>query len=54
MDTTRVREVLGWHPRHSAVEAFCELLAGIADGAGADTAPLHPRRTATTRVEDRT
>ena len=54
MDTTRVREVLGWRPRHSAVEAFCELLAGIADGAGADTAPLHPRRTATTRVEDRT
>lgn len=42
MDTTRVRNELGWRPTHSASEALLELLGGMRDGAGADTPPLHP------------
>jgi UDP-glucose 4-epimerase len=44
MDTTRARAELGWRPARTGVDALRELLAGIADGAGDDTAPLHPRR----------
>lgn len=40
LDCTRARTVLGWQPRHTAVEALEELLAGMRRGAGADTAPL--------------
>jgi nucleoside-diphosphate-sugar epimerase len=43
MDTTRAREQLGWAPRRSAVDAFLDLVAGLADGAGGPTPPLHPR-----------
>ena len=41
MSTRRAREVLGWKPRHSSGDALLELLAGIHDGAGIDTPPLH-------------
>jgi UDP-glucose 4-epimerase len=41
MATDRIR-ALGWTPRHTSVEALRELLAGIRDGAGTATAPLHP------------
>lgn len=44
MDTTRAREVLGWSPQRSSLEAVRELLDGIGDGAGDDTVPLAPRR----------
>jgi UDP-glucose 4-epimerase len=41
MDVTRAREELGWTPRHGADEALRELLAGLHEGAGFPTAPLH-------------
>lgn len=40
MDTSRIRDELGWQEEHSATEALKELLAGLHDGAGADTPPL--------------
>ena len=42
MDSSRIRRELGWEPRHGADEALLELVAGIHDGAGADTPPLAP------------
>lgn len=44
MDTTRARDLLGWTPTRTSVEALVELLDGIGDGAGDRTAPLAPRR----------
>jgi UDP-glucose 4-epimerase len=43
MDTTRAREELGWTPRHTAVDAFLELFAGLRDDAGYGTPPLDPK-----------
>jgi nucleoside-diphosphate-sugar epimerase len=43
LDAGRARAELGWRPRHSATQALEELLAGLRDGAGADTPPLDPR-----------
>jgi nucleoside-diphosphate-sugar epimerase len=44
MDTTRAREVLGWEPRTSSVDAIREVLGGLAAGRGiAESPPLHPR-----------
>ncbi len=40
MDTTRIRQELGWQEQHTAADALAELIAGIRDGAGADTPPL--------------
>jgi UDP-glucose 4-epimerase len=40
MTTDRIR-ALGWSPRHSAIDALRELLAGIRERAGAPTPPLH-------------
>ena len=40
MDTTRAREVLGWTPRKSSIEAIEELLEGICRGADYPTPPL--------------
>jgi UDP-glucose 4-epimerase len=42
MDTSRAREELGWHPRHSATDAFRALLEGLRDVAGMATPPLSP------------
>lgn len=42
MSTARIRNELGWMPRHSSVGALRELLEGIADGAGVATPPLAP------------
>jgi nucleoside-diphosphate-sugar epimerase len=44
MDTTRVRQELGWHPQWTAIDALVDLLDGIGAGAGDGTAPLRPRR----------
>lgn len=44
MDTTRVREELGWTPRHDAHDALRAVLHGIAAGTGADTPTLAPGR----------
>lgn len=42
LDSTRARVELGWMPAHSATDALCEFLQGIADGAGGSTPPLAP------------
>ena len=42
MDTARARTELGWSPRHSALDAMAELLAGMREGAGMPTPPLDP------------
>jgi nucleoside-diphosphate-sugar epimerase len=40
MSCARATEELGWHPRRDAVTALRELVAGIADRAGAPSPPL--------------
>lgn len=52
LDCRRARDVLGWQPRHTSLDAFRELLLGLADGAGADTPPLSPETTAPLRVRE--
>jgi UDP-glucose 4-epimerase len=42
MDTLRARNELGWRPRHTAVEALRELVAGLRSGDGYPTPPLDP------------
>jgi UDP-glucose 4-epimerase len=46
MDTARARRELEWMPHVSAVDAIVELFDGIGDGAGDETEPLAPRRSA--------
>jgi nucleoside-diphosphate-sugar epimerase len=43
MDTTRARSELGWTPRYTSLEALGEFLAGLREGAGGETPPLHPK-----------
>ncbi|MFG2071376.1 NAD-dependent epimerase/dehydratase family protein [Nonomuraea maritima] len=52
MKTDRAREVLGWRPRHSALEAMREMFEGLHDGAGMDTAPLAPDRGPVERIRE--
>jgi nucleoside-diphosphate-sugar epimerase len=52
LDTTRIREELGWSPRYSADQALLELLEGMHDGAGADTPALAPRAGGPLRVRE--
>ena len=40
MDTSRARNELGWEPRQTSGDALLELLAGMREGAGADTPRL--------------
>ncbi len=42
--STRAREILGWEPRDSSIEAIRHVLAGIADAAGEPTPPLESAR----------
>jgi nucleoside-diphosphate-sugar epimerase len=44
MDTSRAQRELDWHPRRGAKEALIELLTAMADGRGAASAPMRPRR----------
>ena len=44
MDCSRARRELGWQPAMRSTDALVELLAGMADGAGAPTPPLAPSR----------
>ncbi|GAA4889207.1 NAD-dependent epimerase/dehydratase family protein [Streptomyces coeruleoprunus] len=41
MDCSRARTELGWEPRRSGQEALRELLRGMREGAGMETAPMH-------------
>jgi len=50
METTRAREVLGWEPRRSSVQALLELLDGLRDGADFPTPPLASATTAPLRT----
>jgi UDP-glucose 4-epimerase len=52
MSTRRIREELGWSPRHRADEALLELLAGIRDAAGVETPPLDPSAGGPLRVRE--
>jgi UDP-glucose 4-epimerase len=52
MDTTRIREELGWTPRHDAESALLELLDGLRERAGADTPPLSPSAGGPLRVRE--
>jgi UDP-glucose 4-epimerase len=42
LDTSRIRNELGWQPTVSSVEAMREVIEGMADHAGERTAPLSP------------
>ena len=43
MDTSRAQQELGWSPKHSATQTLREMLAAVAQGAGASSGPLRPR-----------
>jgi nucleoside-diphosphate-sugar epimerase len=42
LDWSRARAELEWLPRRTALEALAELVAGMREGAGGPTVPLHP------------
>jgi UDP-glucose 4-epimerase len=44
MDSTRAREVLGWEPQRSSLEAIRDVLSGIAEAEGEPTPPLETAR----------
>jgi UDP-glucose 4-epimerase len=52
MDTSRIRNELGWTPRRSSGGALLELLAGMRDRSGADTPPLRPDAGGPLRVRE--
>ncbi|WP_248960836.1 NAD-dependent epimerase/dehydratase family protein [Sphaerisporangium perillae] len=52
MDTKRARTVLGWRPRHTALDAVEELLEGMRTGAGMETPPLAPQAGGPGRIRE--
>jgi UDP-glucose 4-epimerase len=52
MNTARAREELGWTPRRSSRDALMDLLHGLRNGDGADTAPLAPGAGGPARVRE--
>lgn len=52
MDTSRIRDELGWRERYSSGDALLELLAGMRDRSGADTPPLAPETSGPLRVRE--
>ncbi|HET7398045.1 MAG TPA: NAD-dependent epimerase/dehydratase family protein [Intrasporangium sp.] len=44
VDSSRAREELGWHPRHTALDVLAELVRGMSDGSGTASPALRPRR----------
>ncbi|WP_418962893.1 NAD-dependent epimerase/dehydratase family protein [Streptomyces lavendofoliae] len=44
LDCARARQELGWSPRRTSLEAIEEMLEGMRQGAGMDTAPLTGRK----------
>jgi nucleoside-diphosphate-sugar epimerase len=52
MDTSRMRDELGWTPRRSSGGALLDLLAGMRDRSGADTPPLRPDAGGPLRVRE--
>jgi UDP-glucose 4-epimerase len=47
MDTSRIREKLGWRPERTPHEALREVVDGLAAGRGTGSAPMRPRRAST-------
>lgn len=43
MDNSRAKSELDWTPRHTAAEAFLELIDGFIEGSGAGSVPMRPR-----------
>jgi nucleoside-diphosphate-sugar epimerase len=52
MDSSRIRDELGWAPRYTADEALLELIEGLHDRAGAPTPPLEPGTGGPLRVRE--
>lgn len=52
LDTTRIREELGWEATRSSEDALAEVLGGIEDGAGGLTPPLDPAESGPMRVNE--
>jgi UDP-glucose 4-epimerase len=52
MDIGRAHRELEWQPKHSALDALDEFLAGLREGAGMDTPPLSPATSGPGRVEE--
>jgi len=42
LDTSRIRDELGWQPQYSGADALREVMDAMADGEGGPTPPLHP------------
>jgi UDP-glucose 4-epimerase len=47
MDTSRIREELGWRPERTPHEALRELVDGLTAGRGTGSVPMRPRRAPT-------
>lgn len=52
MDTSRIREELGWCETMTSGEALLDLIAGMRDGSGADTPPLAPGTSGPLRIRE--
>ena len=52
MDSSRIRNELGWEPEHTAGESLLELLEGMREGAGFPTPPLDPAESGPARVRE--
>jgi UDP-glucose 4-epimerase len=52
MDTSRIRDELGWRETRSSGEALLDLLAGMRDRSGADTPPLATETSGPMRVRE--
>lgn len=52
MNTSRVRDELGWQPKKSSGDALLELLAGMRGGDGIDTPPLEPGGSGPARIRE--
>jgi nucleoside-diphosphate-sugar epimerase len=52
MDTTRIREQLGWAPRYRATDALAELMRGMREGADERTPPLARQTGGPARVRE--
>jgi nucleoside-diphosphate-sugar epimerase len=52
MDTSRIRDELGWSAAHSSGDALLELLQGMRERSGADTPPLDPAAGGPLRVRE--
>jgi len=52
MDSSRIREELGWSPQHTALQALDDVLEGLQDARGEDTPPLAAGEDAPGRAQE--